>query len=52
LQEAADLIGVGLTNRFDGAGRSAMRRFDDLARGWRRRTFGPRTAFYFWTILG
>jgi hypothetical protein len=29
-----------------------MRRFEDLARGWRRRMFGPRTAFYFWTILG
>jgi Nuclease-related domain len=29
-----------------------MRRFEELARGWRRRTFGARTGFYFWTILG
>jgi hypothetical protein len=29
-----------------------MRWFKDDARKWRRRTFGARTAFYFWTILG
>jgi Nuclease-related domain len=29
-----------------------MRRFKELGSDWRRRTFGARTPFYFWTTLG
>jgi hypothetical protein len=35
---------------YDGAGRSSRRRHRLLARDWMRRTFGRRTAVYFWTV--
>jgi hypothetical protein len=36
--------------RRERAGRSAERRYKDLARSWRRRVFGRRFGLYFWTI--
>jgi hypothetical protein len=43
---------VGLIGRYyyRGAGRSGMRRYNELARDWRRRTLGRRTSLYFWTL--
>jgi hypothetical protein len=42
---------MGLIDRYyDGAGRSGMRRYKELARDWRRRTLGRRTSIYFWTL--
>jgi hypothetical protein len=43
---------MSFVQRYDGAGRSGMRRFRRLARDWRRRTFGARTSIYFWAIYG
>lgn len=42
---------MSLTERNEGAGQSATRHFNELARDWRRRTFGVRTPFYFWVLL-
>jgi hypothetical protein len=44
---------VGFVERYyyRGAGRSAMRRYNDLARNWRRRTFGVRTGYYVASLL-
>jgi len=40
---------MNLIDRYRGnAGRSGMRRYNELARDWRRRTFGRRTSLYFW----
>jgi Nuclease-related domain len=36
--------------RREGAGRSAERKYKHLARAWRRRVFGRRSALYFWTL--
>jgi hypothetical protein len=42
---------AGLIDRYyGGAGRSGMRRYKELARDWRQRTFGRRTSVYFWTL--
>lgn len=36
---------------YGGAGESGMRRYRELARSWRVRTFGRRTDYYFWLVL-
>jgi hypothetical protein len=43
---------VGVTDRYyDGAGRSGMRRYKELARDWQRRTIGRRTMLAVWVVL-
>lgn len=39
-----------LDRHYDRAGRSGQRRFNELARDWRRRTLGARTSLYFWSL--